>query len=60
MAKNVIQKIVTKIQNNSEYNLGKNSLQTINWFTNIENKKSTIFIQIDIIDFFIHLYPKNY
>ena len=44
VAKDVIQKIVTKISSNSEYNLWKNSLDTKNWFHDIENgKKSTTY-----------------
>ena len=30
----------------------KNSLNAINWFVNIENKKNTTFIQFNIIDFY--------
>ena len=48
----MIKIIVTKILDNFEYNIWQNSLETINWFNNIKNKKSTIFIQFDIIDFY--------
>ena len=39
--KYVIQKIVTKIPNNFEYNLWKNTFDTLDWFNNIENKNKT-------------------
>ena len=52
ISKNIIQSIVTKILNNSRYNLWKNSLDTIEWFENIKHKNKTTFIQFDIIDFY--------
>ena len=48
----MIQNTITKIQDNSSYNLWKNSLDTINWFVDIENEKYNTFIQFDIIDFY--------
>ena len=32
--------------------LWENSLDTINWFENIENKKNTAFTQFDMIDIY--------
>ena len=43
---------MTKILDNSEYELWKNSQDIIKWFENMKYKKNTTFIQFDIIEFY--------
>ena len=50
--KNIIERIAIKRLNKSEYNSWRISLDAINWFENIDNKKSTTFIQFDVTDFY--------
>ena len=35
-----------------KYNLGKNSMDTIDWLKKIKDKKRSTFVQFDIIDFY--------
>ena len=53
--KNIIQRIVTKIFNNSRYIQWKNSLDIIEWFKNIKHKNKTTVIQFDIIDSYLSI-----
>ena len=47
-----MQRITSRIRSISKNNLWKNSLDTINWFKNIKNKKRSTFIQFVIIEFY--------
>ena len=70
VSKNILQRIVSKILNNSRYIWWKNSFDTTEQFKNNTHTNKTIFIQFVIIDFYpfitkelllqcINL-PKNY
>ena len=52
ISKNIITHITSNILKNSNYNLWKNSLNTIDWFKQIRHKSKATFIQFDIIDFY--------
>ena len=43
---------MSKLLSSPNYNLWKNSLDTINWFKNIKNKKRSTFIKFNIIEFY--------
>ena len=49
--KNIIQRIFTKIFNNSRFILCKYSSNTTEWFKNIKHKNKDTLIQFDIVDF---------
>ena len=48
-----MQRITSRILSNPKYNLLKDSLDIIDWFKNIKNKKRSTFIQFDIIEFYL-------
>ena len=52
VSKDVIQKITSRLMSNHKYNLWKNSMDTIDWFKNIKDKKRSTFVQFDIIEFY--------
>ena len=43
-----MQRITSRLLSSPKYNLWKNSLDTIDWFKNIKNKKRSTFTQFDI------------
>ncbi len=51
ISKYLLQRITSRILSSSKYNQWKNSLDIIDWFKNIKNKRSTAFIQFNIIEF---------
>ena len=51
-SKDLMQRITSRLLSSPKYNLWKNSLDTIDWFKNIKNKKRSTFIQFDIIEFY--------
>ena len=54
-----MQRMTSRILSSSKYNLWKNSLDTIDWFINIKNKKRFTFIQFDIIEFYLRIVTKS-
>ena len=47
-----MQRIMFRIPSSPKYNPWKNSLGSIDGFKNIKNKKSSTFIEFDIIEFY--------
>ena len=66
----ILSRIVTSVKERTQLNLWKNSDSVIEWFKNLENKKSLNFIQFDICEFYPNIsekllsdalkYAKNY
>ena len=52
VSKDVIQKITSRLLSSHKYNLWKNSMDTIDWFRKIKDKKRSTFLQFDIIVFY--------
>ena len=52
VSKNVIQKITSRLVSSHKYILWKNSMDTIDWFRKIKDKKRSTFVQFDIIEFY--------
>ena len=52
VSKDVIQKITSRLMSSHKYNLWKNSMDTIDWFKKIKDKKRSTFVQFDIIEFY--------
>ena len=52
VSKDVIQRITSRMLSSHKYNLWKNSMDTIDWFRKIKNKKRSTFVQFDIIEFY--------
>ena len=52
VSKDLIQRITSRLLSGPKYNLWKNSMDIIDWFKNIRNKKRSTFIQFDIIEFY--------
>ena len=52
LSNDLIPRITSKFLSCPKYNLWKNSLDTIDWFKNIKNKKRSTFIHFDIIEFY--------
>ena len=50
-----MQRITFRLLSNPKYNPWKNSLDTIDWFKNIKNKKRSTFIEFDIIEFYLFI-----
>ena len=51
ISKDLIQRITSRLLSNHEYKLWKNSMDTIDGFKNIRDKKRSTFVQFDIIEF---------
>ena len=43
---------MSRLMSSHKYNLWKNSLDTIDWFRKIKDKKRSTFVQFDIIEFY--------
>ena len=52
VSKDLIQIITSRLLSGPKYNLWKNSMDIIDCFKNIKNKKRSTFIQFDIIEFY--------
>ena len=52
ISKDLIQRITSRLLSGHKYNLWKNSMDTIDWFKNIRDKKRSTFIQFVIIEFY--------
>ena len=52
VSKDVIQKITSRLMSSHKYNLRKNSMDTIDWFKKMKDKKRSTFVQFDIIEFY--------
>ena len=52
VSKDVIQKITSRLMSSHKYNLWKSSVDTIDWFRKIKDKKRSTFEQFDIIEFY--------
>ena len=48
----LMQRITSWLLSSPKYNLWGNSMDTIDWFKNIKNKKMSTFIQFDIIEIY--------
>ena len=59
VSKDVIQKITSRLMSSHKYNLSKNSMDTIDWFRKIKDKKRSTFVQFDSIEFYPSI-TKNY
>ena len=51
VSKELIQRITSRLLSSHKYNLWKNSMDTIDWFRKIRDKKRSTFVQFDIIEF---------
>ena len=52
ISKDLIQWITSRLLSSNKYNLWKNSMDTIDWFRKIRDKKRSTFVQLDIIEFY--------
>ena len=52
VSKNLIQWTTSRLLSSHKYNLWKNSMDTIDWFRKIRDKKRSTFVQFDIIEFY--------
>ena len=52
LSKDIIQKITSRLMSSHKYNLWKNSMDTIDWFRKIKDKKRSTFVQFDIMEFY--------
>ena len=55
ISKKLIQRITSRLLNDPKYNLWKDSMDTIEWFKNIKDKKRSTFVQFDIIEFYLSI-----
>ena len=52
ISKNILEEINTKLTSTLGLNQWKSTKSVIEWFSNIESKKNSAFIQLDIKDFY--------
>lgn len=52
ISKNYLEEINSTIRRKTNYNQWRNTMQVIDWFKNLPNKKSTTFVMFDIVSFY--------
>ena len=52
LSKDLTKRITSRLMNSHKYNLWKNSMDTIDWFRKIRDKKRSTFVEFDIIEFY--------
>ena len=52
LEKKLVGNYTSRLLNSHKYNLWKNSMDTIDWFRKIKDKKRSTFVQFDVIEFY--------